>query len=196
MPGPKTSHDDIVRVIECHKIGLPTRDIAQQTGVHPRTIQNLVQKFKESGSADVPHHKKASGRPRKLSDCTLKIVKRQVDAVPSTSAKKIKFENPRLLGDVSVRTVQRRLSTDLGYKKVNPSRKPDISKRQVIARKLFAEKYKEWPLEKWQQVLWSDEASFFVSDTSGNKVWRGPQTDTLADNQVAKRRKFPQYVMV
>ena len=196
MPGHPTPHDDIVRVIECFKAGLKTREIVEQTGVKIRTVQLLIKKYKDGGCTELPTHKPLPGKPRLISPRTMKLIKRQVDQSPSTSMKAIKFKNPQLLGNVSVRTVQRRLSQDLGYKKVAPTRKPDISKKQVIKRKAFAKKYKDWTPQQWREVLWSDEATFYVSDTAGKKVWRGPDTDTLADSQVARRRKFPTYVMV
>ena len=139
---------------------MKTKYIAEQTGVKPRTIQNIVRKYKEGGGTDVPTHKTSPGRPRKLTNRTLKIIRRQVDLNPSTSMKKVKFNNPQLLGNVSTRTVQRRMSTDLGYRKVKPAKKSDINEQQMKNRKSFALERKDWDINKWRQVLWSDEAIF------------------------------------
>ena len=77
MVGNKTSHDDIFRVIECHKIGLQTKEISIQTGVRPRTIHNLVAKFKAGGSVTLPEHRKAMGHDFKLPERSLKFLKLQ-----------------------------------------------------------------------------------------------------------------------
>lgn len=74
--------------------------------------------------------------------------------------------------------------------------KPLLTLKQRKARHAFAKAYKGWGLNEWREVLWSDEATFFVSDTKGKRVWRAPGDDPLAANLLATGVKYPQYLMV
>ena len=171
MSGKPLDHDTRVRVIHCHELGLQTKEIVNQTGVSERSVRRLVAKFKASAGACVPTPAKSTGRPTKISETSLRLLKRSVDVTPTLTARKLKEENPLILGDVAVRTVSDALHLRLGYRKVAARRKPALNEQQRKARKAFALKYLKWPLEKWHSVLWSDESLFVVSDTRGKRVW-------------------------
>lgn len=191
-----TSHDDIVRVIEDHKLGLKTSEISQNTGILPRTVQNIVRRFKDGGGVKVPAHGHGGGRARSTVPRTLNLLKREIDCNPTLTARKLKEQHPSLLGGASVRTVQRVLHDDLGYRKVRARKKPLINDSQRKRRVLFAKEHKVWNLESWKMVLWSDEATFRVSDTSGQRVWRARDSDPLAVNRIAAAVRHPQHLMV
>jgi len=171
MSGKPLDRDTRVSVIQCHKLGLQTKDIVKETGVSERSVRRLVAKFKASSSACVPTPAKSTGRPTKINETSLRVLKRCVDVTPTLTARKLKEENPQLLGDVTVRTVSGALHRRLRYKKVAARRKPALNEHQRKTRKAFAKKYLEWPLEKWRSVLWTDESLFIVGDTKGKRVW-------------------------
>ena len=191
-----TTHDNIVRVIECHKLGMSSTEIEQQTGVKCRTVQNLVAKFKASGSTTLPTHGHRGGTKAKVSPKSLLVLKRDLDLTPCLSARKIKENNPLLFGECSVRTVQRRVHQDLGYRKIKAKRKPLLTKKHIKDRLEFIRNHSEWGEEEWRSVLWSDEATFYVSDGSGKYVWRKPGSDPYQEKMIAKTVKFPAYIMV
>ena len=118
----------------------------------------------------MPIQKHGGGPKKKTSLRTLRVLNKQLEVNPWLTAKNLKENNPQLLENVSVRTVQMRLN-DLGYKKVKPKKKPDITEKQKKARLAFCKQVVEWPIEKVRQVLFTDEATFYVSDASGKKVW-------------------------
>ena len=150
MSKPRVKRDDIIRVIECFKVGLETREISEQTGVNIRTVQRLIRKHKASGSGEVPTHGKGGIPPRKVSPRSLPLLKRIVDANPTITAKQLKEQNPLLLGEASVRTVQRRLHEDLKFSKVKARKKPLVTDRQKAKRLAFAKKYSNWDISKWR----------------------------------------------
>ena len=141
MPGRPTSHDDVVRIIERHKEGENSVSIASKVGVKERTVRNIIRKYRQGGSKSLPTHAHGGGFPKKQSPRTLKLLKRQLDVNPTLTARKLKEENPQLLGETSVRTIQKRLSGDLGYKKVKARKKPLITCAQKKRRVEFARKY-------------------------------------------------------
>ncbi|MPC29163.1 hypothetical protein E2C01_022383 [Portunus trituberculatus] len=102
MSGKPLDHDTRVSVIQCHKLGLQTKDIVKETGVSEQSVRRLVAKFKASPSGQAPTPGKSNGRPTKINEISLRVLKRCVDVTPTLTARKLKEENPQLLGDVTV----------------------------------------------------------------------------------------------
>ena len=177
----RTTHDELVRVHECYKNGLKPSEIASSTGVKLRTVYNLVRKLEASGGREVPHHSHGGGRGRKVNSRTFGVLKRQLDANPTLTARKLKEDNPALLGDTSIRTIQESLHRG-GFRKVPAKRKPLLSVAQRRKRRDFARNCRGWGLDEWREVLWTDEATFYVSEAKGKKVWRAPGADPLSAN--------------
>ena len=177
MPKTHTKRDDIVRIVQLHKSGFSSLDISKETGASCRTVQRLVKKFVDGGSHELPVHTHGGGRVPKVSPRTLPVLKRQVECNPTLTARQIKEQNPILLGEASVRTVQRRLHDDLGFHKVVARKKPLVTERQKGNRVKFFNKYKDWGLDEWHKVLWTDEATFKVTDSNPTKVWRRKGSD-------------------
>ncbi|MPC94533.1 Transposable element Tc1 transposase [Portunus trituberculatus] len=171
MSGKPLDRDTRVRVIQCHKLGLQTKDIVKETGVSELSVRHLVARFQASPNACVPTPAMSTGRPTKISETSLRVLNQCVDVTPTLTARKLKEENPQLLGNVTVRTVSGTLHRRLGYRKVAARRKPALNEHQRKTRQVFAKKYLEWPSEKWRSVLWTDESLFVVSNTKGKRVW-------------------------
>lgn len=196
MPGKYTNHDDIVRVIELHKSGKTNREIGRITNVNEKTVSVLVRKWREEGCEAVPYHKHGGGPAQKVSNNTLRIIKRELYINPQLTAKQLKEKNLHLLQNVSVRTIQRVIRHRLHYRKVKARTKPHVNETQRKRRRDFAKKHKDWDLVDWRKVLWTDEATFSISDTRGTKVWRPPGTSACDPHYTVTRVKHPPYLMV
>ncbi|KAK8386152.1 hypothetical protein O3P69_010700 [Scylla paramamosain] len=59
----------------------------------------------------------------------------------------------------------------------------------------FVQKYSSWTLDEWRRVLWTDEATFRVSDTKGKKVWRRKGSDPHDPKFTARSVKHPPSLM-
>ncbi|KAG7177742.1 putative Transposable element Tcb1 transposase-like 9, partial [Homarus americanus] len=112
-PKIKVTHDQIVAITALHKAGKSNADIAEETYVSLRQVQRWVKRYRENGGALVPTKKKSTGRPRKTSLRALNIVKKQLEDNHRVSARQVKENNPMILGNVSIRTVSRRMKCDL-----------------------------------------------------------------------------------
>ncbi|KAG0713990.1 hypothetical protein GWK47_014976 [Chionoecetes opilio] len=126
---PVTS-DDISAISSLHKAGHSVKDIAKNTGVSVRSVSRWVQQISNSGDDDLPRKRLPPGRPRKTHPRTLNIFKRDVDKCPSISGRQLKENNHVLLGEVSVRTVRRRVHDDLGFKHFVARPKPLLKEVQ------------------------------------------------------------------
>nr|XP_027208486.1 uncharacterized protein LOC113802164 [Penaeus vannamei] len=92
------------------------KEIAINLGLTLRTVQRWTKKYRASGSGDPPPKHKPSGPKPKLSQRTLSIISRQIEAQPCISSREIKERNPQLLGGVSTRTVRDYMRNYLEYR--------------------------------------------------------------------------------
>ena len=196
MP-PKRSKEVVYsEIVLLHREGKETKHIVQKVGVSERTVRRVVAKFKAGGSSETPQAGTSSGRPRVLSPRAQRVVRRSVEGNPTLTAKEIKIQNWKVLKRASVRTVSRELHDRLGYKRVTAKRKPLLNKRQKKNRLDFAKKYKDWGLDQWRKVLWTDESTFYVGERPGKKVYSRRDSDPLDPRRVASTFKHPPYLMV
>ncbi|CAB5387532.1 unnamed protein product [Rhizophagus irregularis] len=73
-----------------------------------------------------------------------------------------------------IKTVRRSLRKQGLVSRVK-KRKPLLLKRHRIARKKFAQKYRNWTIEDWHKVVWSDESKFMIFGSDGREwCWRDP----------------------
>ena len=191
-----TSKQDIGGVISLFKGKHKVKEIATLTGVCERTVQRLIKQYKESGETLTPVPKPKTGRPKKITRRTGKVLNRQVTDNPRCTARELKETNPQLLGGVSLRSVQQFLHDELGYRSYRARRKPLLSKQQKEKRIKFAKKYSEWSVEDFRHILWSDEATFTVTGGGYDRVYRRPDSDALDPKYTTKTVKHPDSVMV
>ena len=114
--GKELGRDTIVAIITLSKEGYKCKDIATRVGIGVRQVQKWTKRFRDGGGEDIPTPKPRSGRPRKISNRTSKVIRRQLDKNPTLTAQKLKEKNHALLQDVSVRCISNHLRKDLQYR--------------------------------------------------------------------------------
>ena len=189
------SEQVIAQIIALKESGSKTSQIAKQVGVTTRSVRRWFARFKEGGGAELPAQKKSPGMPKKTSKRSLTVIKRQLEANPRLTARKIKEMNPDIFGEVSVRTVNRRIA-ELGYTSHRPVKKPILSPKQKAKRVVFAKKYIAWDEVQWMSVLWSDESTFTVTCNRGANVYRKVGSDALDPRYIEGTVKHPNSLMV
>ncbi len=99
------------------------------------------------------------------------------------------------LGDnfgVSKMTTLRALKK-LSYHSVKPTFKPGLTQAMRDARLAFAIAHKDWTLEDWMRVIWTDETSVILGHRRGRlRVWKMPK-EIMEDSVI--RRRFKKYAM-
>ena len=120
------TQETIAQIVALSVSGLQTKEIVSQIGVSARTVRRWVAKFHNRGGEDAPTHKRRPGPSKKTNERCRNILKRQLEGNPRITARKIKEDNPELLGEVSVRSVNR-LIAELGYKRHRPVKKPMLT---------------------------------------------------------------------
>ncbi|GFU79868.1 transposable element Tcb1 transposase [Trichonephila clavipes] len=72
------------------------------------------------------------------------------------------------------RTVQRELHASNLYGRVG-IRKPLVTSRHALQRRQWCRTHRQWTPQQWQQVIWSDESTSTLFQTTGRVyVWRTP----------------------
>ena len=142
----------ISQILALRDAGHETKEISELLGVDPTTVRRWVRRRREenSGATQVP--RKSSGRPRKTSTRASAVIKRIMESTPRINARKVKEENPNIFGDVSVRTVSRRVF-ELNYRSLKPICKPLLTIAQREWRVKFAKKHLNFIQDDWLDML-------------------------------------------
>ena len=125
-------------------------------------IANIVEVFKSTVSKIKLQHnivKKSNlgGLPSKLNEKNKRqIVRNITSGKVSNAVEAAKNLNDSLNIHVNPETV-RRILKKAGLRSIVKKKKPKLSKKHKRERMLWAEKYKNWTLDDWHKVIWSDE---------------------------------------
>ena len=138
------------------------RRIARDRGFDPAISLQVLDKY--------ARHEEKSGRPRKATtekeDEVIDLVIKDRYAREKTSA--------QLAREVGLsRCTVWRILKQRGYKKVKPSYRPGLTPEMKAARLAFCLLYKDWTVEDWKRVIWSDETAIVLGHRRGAvKIWR------------------------
>jgi transposase len=157
MPkGVKTSKQLKERVLEAFHNGERQAEISRRFVIPRYTVCRILQNYQERGHLD---DILKTGRPRKSSLTTDRLIKRISQNDPWKSAPRIKSEIENL--NLSTRSVQRRLVEAKLFGK-RPARKSLISRKNKTARLEFAREHVGWNRKDWQK---------FYSATKQNMIY-------------------------
>jgi transposase len=135
--------------------------------------RSMVAKVKQKHLPELV--KRQAGRPRRLSGRQVRSVVRlitsgRVDTATDASVylqKVIKVQ-------ASADTVRRALK-QAGMKAVVKRKKPLLRPRHIRERLAFAQRHKDWTVDDWKRVIWSDETKINRFGSDGRKwCWKKP----------------------
>ena len=152
---PKLSLEESSRLVGQLEAGISPTKVAGIFGVNKTTVYRIKAKFDEDGSVK---RRRGSGRPRKTT-------KQEDDAIVEAHEDD-RFRTPTETAEgtnVSARTVKRRLY-EQGLKARKPALKPRLTEHHKNARMQWAVTHRRWTVGQWSNILFTDEASFSVSN--------------------------------
>lgn len=178
---------------------LTRAQIQEATGVSPAQLTRLVAKAKERGwqpgERCRDHHvadRARQGRPKlivgNLADRTISLLTRNSTTRGYSAlelAQKLSegSDEPQgtdegdlqpLRPSVSRSSIQRFLRKQ-GFRPVKHTTKPGLTKGQEWVRLHWCWERRNWTLEDWKKVIWSDETSIILGSVRGKRrVWRRP----------------------
>ena len=92
---------------------------------------------------------------------------------------------------ISTSTVRRRRS-ETGLDSYIAAQKPGLRAENVVKRLEWAKKYKDWTIEDWKRVIWSDESSIWIGINPCRQWVIRPEGERLNHKYVKKTFKSAQ----
>src|SRR5436305_2551341 len=161
------------RIYSLTQEGLSSRHVASRENVAQSTVIRIKQKMESTGYLkNLPK----SGRPRIFTGRDERNIVKMLWSGECSTAVDIK---KKLKSDykisVSENTVKRTLRRN-GFSSRIKKKKPYLKKTHRQKRLNFAKKYKDWGVEEWSKVIWSDESKFMIFGSDGCKYcWKKPE---------------------
>lgn len=148
------------------------REIAKKHQISIGAISKIMKKHEMLGTVE---RKFGSGRPRKTSVHTDRIIRRLARSDPDKSCRVIKED---LNLDVTSRTVSNRLR-ETGLHSFFKKKKPLLRKVNIKKRLDFARKYASRPVDFWKKIVWTDESKFELKNTKRRQRTRCLESERL-----------------
>ena len=174
----------VEQVLSLIDSGHNAHQISAATGHHTSTITRLWSKH--CPDAPKPH----GGCPTKLSDTDIHHACCLISSGKADNSTQV----TKLLQNItnkslSAETVHLKLKK-AGWKAVVKKKRPMLSRHHRKERMDFAVSHKEWTLEDWKRVVWSDETKVNRLGSDGRK-WAWKRVDEpLSDRLVQGTKKF------
>jgi transposase len=135
-------------------------------------------------------NKSTGGRPRKLNPVAVRHAVRLVTNHNSVSTREATRTLQKLTGQsINPRTVRRALK-GAGLRPIKKVRKPKHARRHIAARIAFARAHKDWTIEDWKRVLWSDETKVNRLGSDGVQWAWAREGEGLSDRLIIPTANF------
>ncbi len=187
--------EDKAKIIAWRGEGVSSANIAARLGRHRASIDRLLARAATMEKWVIPERQKGAGRPRKLDQTVLTMIKRQAIKYPAMTAADIKTSVPEL-ADISIRTISRALLHHLKMPSRMAAQKPMLTRKMMTKRLQFAKKYRNWSAEAWSKVMFSDESTFRCIRATRSRVRRPKTVSRYLSRYTVKTVKHPDQVMV
>ena len=187
---PRISIDNRKLVVRYSQEGVTQKEIAKVLNISRRSVQYIIKKFKLTG--DVKDRPK-SGRNRILSDREERRLVRISKGTPTSTAREVRQE-ANMENLVSLGTVRRTLRRNGLFGRI-AIRKPYLSEGHRRKRFAWSHDRLSWSVEKWGNVVFSDECKLELNPNRRIYVRRNIGS-RLKAKYIRSTVKFPRYIMV
>lgn len=157
--------------------GYSSRAIAFRVKVSHSTVLRIKHLKEQTGCLDVLPR---SGRPRILTNRHERRIARQLRS--GTCSNAIQTQKKLTTDEgvrVSANTIRRALWRQ-GLQSRVKKKKPLLQPRTKRLRREFAKKYRNWTVEDWRRVIFSDESKFKIFGSDGREwCWKDPNSPLL-----------------
>lgn len=178
------SKQQVDRILYLLDHGVSASSIAKQTGSGKATISRIRQIHRPNLPVS------SGGRPRSLTDQNVRhgvhlIASGKADTAVEV-ARKLRDITNKPLSDQTVRNYLK----EAGLKAVVKKKKPLLSSKQIRDRLDFAISHKDWTIDDWKRVVWSDETKINRLQSDGRKWTWKEKGQGLIDREVKETLKF------
>lgn len=176
------------RVFRLKNTGKTCREIADIMECSFQTVSRILRRINMENSFAI---RTGSGRPR----CSTVREDRQLlrEYKKSKSSTSVDLQK-RWNVEACVNTVRNRLR-EHNLQCYSRRKKPRLTAANIKQRLAFCRKYKNWTVEDWKRVVFSDETNIEVSLSECRKVWR-KKGESLQEFAIQRRSKHPNSIMI
>ena len=169
---PRTTSRQRSSVIALKERGLSYRTISFQLGIPRTTVADIWTRYKETGDVE---DRPRTGRPTILTDRgernIIRILNQAKNGTAAAVGRDLRAREGYSISDQTVRRVLRKNGLIAHIKR----KKPLLRKSHCRKRLAWAKAHKDWTVEDWAKVVWSDESKFNLFGSDGQKYcWRKP----------------------
>ncbi len=170
----KPTNDFIKGQVIAYSDTLSARTTAKKLKIPKSTVSDIIKNYKICGTNV---NKSRSGRPKMSTPRQDRILVRESlrNRWLTSPVLKNVWENQTGMA-VSVSTVKRRLCF-AGLNGRIARRKPLLLPRHVAARLSWAKEHRDWTVEMWRKVVWSDESKFNIFQSDGRTYIRRRESE-------------------
>ncbi|KAL1914775.1 uncharacterized protein VTP21DRAFT_8033 [Calcarisporiella thermophila] len=156
---PRTTPVKRARISVLLEEGYSTREIAAHEGTSRTTVSNIRQ---DEENDPTNSSRENMGRPRKLSRRDEnRLCRRMATGECKNAVKAQELWNETAKQSISENTVRRTLHRNYFVARVR-RKSPLLTKKHRLRRLQFARKYKDWTIEDWSHVIFSDECQIRI----------------------------------
>lgn len=179
-------------ILALHEEGYSTRTIAQKGYASKTAVANIIKRFHDRGTS---YPLKSPGRPPKTTKRDDRLLVRNCLANRRQSSRVLarQWVDSIECNAISSRTVRRRLCK-ANLKSYRPAKKPFINQKQRERRLRWCHEHKNWSLDQWRTVIFSDESKFQLFSNKGT-VRRRPG-ERYKPECLQATVKFPDSAMI
>ena len=161
-------------IVGYHRNGRSIRGIASELKYPKSTVAYVIRKWKVSGDCRNVTHETGCWRPKGA----VQNYPEEPDTTDSPHPRGVQQASGTV---VSVNIIRKEAHL-LGYHGRAAAHKPLITKSNRAAQLSWYKAWRQWTVEQWKQVLWSDESRFTLFRSDGRTwVWRLPGERLLPD---------------
>lgn len=168
------------RVWQAHCYGKSNAEIAREFDRDRSTIGRLITQM--SNNPDPYHRAPGRGRPRKLSERDLRVMRRNVRSGKLQDAADVQNT---LFPDISGPTIRRALHS-VGLKSYVRQKKPFLPKSALKKRLKLAHELSRWPSRRLRFIWFSDESKFNRIGSDGRHYYWGEPGESLFPQNVVQ----------
>jgi hypothetical protein len=129
-------------------------------------VYTILKRFEHHG---IVEGQKSIGRPRKLSERSIRVVTRAL----AIDCRQILADITNRSGFDGSTSIVRKALHDVGFYNQVAQKKPFLSDAHRCRRLEFAIQHRKWTCEEWKKIIWTDESTFEVGKNSRQiTMWR------------------------
>lgn len=167
--------------------GLSWNTIAARTNKNRNNCRRIYKRVKETGTFK---DKARSGRPSKINDRDRRHIVRLLQRNKVKNAEAIRKEADSTLGLKVCRNTIAKALNEAGYACRVKKKKPLLTEKHKQRRLAWAKEHRDWTVEEWRKVIWSDETAFLLVNGQGREYCFTKGGDVLEEDQVQPTKKY------